>query len=214
MEGDRGAAPVGSGAGRLQLRHRKAAREVLGPGLAVAGDLDEQIVGQRVDDRDADAVQTARRGVDLAVELAAGMQRGEDDFERRLVLEFGVRIDRDAAAVVAHQDLVARQHLQPDRVGVAGDGLVHRIVQHLGHEMMHGPFVGAADIHAGALADGFEPFQHLDVMGRVGVFLRSRRHACRRQTDRTDRRSRAMPASCLSAAARGDRLVAGWAWVW
>ena len=84
-----------------------------------------------------------------------------------------MRIDRDAAAIVAHQDAVARQHFEPDRIGVTGDGHVHGIVQNLGHEMMHGPFIGAADVHAGALADGFEPFQHLDVTGRIGIVLRT-----------------------------------------
>jgi hypothetical protein len=47
------------------------------------------MLGQRVDDRDADAVQAAGGGIGLAGELAAGVQRGHDDFERRLVLNFG-----------------------------------------------------------------------------------------------------------------------------
>ncbi len=82
-----------------------------------------------------------------------------------------MRVGRDAAAIVADQDAVAGKHLQPDRVGVAGDGLVHRVVEHLGHEMMHGPFIGAADVHAGALADRLEPLQHLDIAGGVGIVL-------------------------------------------
>ena len=57
------------------------------------------------------------------------------------------------------------------RVGVPGDGLVHGVVEHFGHEMMHGPLVGAADIHAGAAADGFQPLQHLDILGGVAVFF-------------------------------------------
>ena len=40
---------------------------------------------------------------------------------------------------------------------MAGDRLVHGVVEHLGHEMVQRPLVGAADIHAGALADGLEP---------------------------------------------------------
>ncbi len=59
--------------------------------------------------------------------------------------------------------LLPRQHLEMDRVGVARDRLVHGVVEDLGHEMVHGALVGAADVHAGALADGLEPFQHLDV---------------------------------------------------
>ncbi len=74
-----------------------------------------------------------------------------------------MRIDGHAATVVAHQHAVAAQHLEMDRVGVAGDRLVHGVVEHLGHEVMERPLVGAADIHGGALADGLQPFEHLDI---------------------------------------------------
>ena len=46
-----------------------------------------ELLRQRVDDRRADAVQAA--GVDVAValaELAAGVQRGQDQFQRRLLV--------------------------------------------------------------------------------------------------------------------------------
>ena len=83
-----------------------------------------------------------------------------------------MRVDRDAAAVVAHgQDAVGLE-LELDAVGVAGDRLVHGVVQHLGDEMVQGALVGAADIHAGAAAHGLEPLQDLDVLGGViGRFL-------------------------------------------
>ena len=210
MEGHRRAAPVGGGAGRLQLGRGLAAREGLRPGLAVARHLDDQLVAQRIHHRDADTVQAARGRVDLAVELAAGMQRREDDLQRRLVLELGVRVDRDAAPIVADQDAVALEHFEIDRVGVAGDGLVHGIVEHLGHKMMHGPFIGAADIHAGALADGFQPFQHLDVTGRVGSILGRGALAA----SPIEKIAVLCHASCLSSAARGDRWLAGISLIW
>ena len=53
--------------------------------------------------------------VDLAAELAAGVQRGEDDLERRLVLGIWDAGRRDAAAIVAHQHAVAAQQLEMDR---------------------------------------------------------------------------------------------------
>jgi hypothetical protein len=62
-------------------------------------------LGQRVDHRNADAMQAAGCLVDLGIELAAGVQRRHDDFQRRLVLEFRVRIDRDAAAIVRHRQI-------------------------------------------------------------------------------------------------------------
>ena len=62
--------------------------------------------------------------------------------------------------------------LDLDPAGMAGHRLVHGIVQHLGDEMMHGPLVGAADIHAGAAANGLQALEDLDVLGGIiGGFL-------------------------------------------
>ena len=66
---------------------------------AVAPDLHVEPRGQRVDDGDADAVQTAGDAVALAVELAAGVQDGHDDLDGGPLLD-RVHVDRDAAAVV------------------------------------------------------------------------------------------------------------------
>ena len=169
VEGDGGAATVRGGADLGDRAEGQAAREPLLPELAVARDLDDHRVRQRVDDGGADAVQTARGLVGLARELAAGVQRAEDDLERGLVGELGVRIDGDAAAVVGHGDGIVgvQRHLDP--VGVARDGLVHRIVEHLGDQVVQRAFVGAADVHAGTLAHGLQPFEHLDRGGVVGV---------------------------------------------
>ena len=63
---------------------RRAALVLLAPDVAVAADLDVQQLRQRVDDRDADAVQAAGDLVAAAVaELAAGVQDGEHDLDRR-----------------------------------------------------------------------------------------------------------------------------------
>jgi hypothetical protein len=78
------------------------------------------------------------------------MQRGQDHFERGLAGKLGVRIDRDAAAVVGDRQAVAFLQRDLDPVGMAGDGLVHRIVEHFGGEVVQRALVGAADIHAGA----------------------------------------------------------------
>jgi hypothetical protein len=107
-------------------------------------------IRQGVDDGDADAMQAAGGLVGLGVELSAGVQRRHDDFERRLVLELRMRIDRDAAAVVGDGEVSRRRparHL--DEGGVAGHRLVHRIVDDLGEQVMQRVLVGAADIHAG-----------------------------------------------------------------
>ena len=80
-----------------------------------------------------------------------------------------MRVDRDAAAVVAHGDPVAGAELDLDAGGVAGDRLVHRIVEDLGHEVVQSALVGAADIHAGPAADRLQPFEDLDVLGGIAV---------------------------------------------
>ena len=80
-----------------------------------------------------------------------------------------MRIDRDPAAVVANGHPVAGAELDLDAGGMAGDRLVHRIVEDFGHEVMEPALVGAADIHAGAAANRLEPFQNLDVLGGIAV---------------------------------------------
>ena len=63
---------------------RRAAVVLLRPDVAVAADLDVERLGQRVDDRDADAVQAAGHLVAAAVaELAAGVQDGQHDLDGR-----------------------------------------------------------------------------------------------------------------------------------
>ena len=81
-----------------------------------------------------------------------------------------MRVDRNAAAVVGDGNEAVRFHLHFDPVGVAGQRLVHGVVDHLGEQVMQRLLVGAADIHAGAAADGLEPLQHLDMLGGVAGF--------------------------------------------
>ena len=114
-------------------------------------------------------MQPARGLVGVAAELAAGMQRRQDDFQRRFVGKARMRVDRDAAAVVAHRDPAFGGELQLDAGRVAGDGLVHRIVERLGGEVVQRPLVGAADIHAGPPAHRLQPFENLDVLGGIAV---------------------------------------------
>ena len=162
-----GAAPVRRFAGFLQFRLRLAALERHPVEFLPARDLDLHALRERVRYRNADAMQAARGLVDLEVEFAAGVERAHDHFERGLVLEFRMRIDRNAAAVVGDGDEAVGRHLDLDPVGMAGQRLVHGIVDHLGEQVMQRFFVGAADIHARAAAHRLEPLQDLDVLGRI-----------------------------------------------
>ena len=167
VKADQRAAPVGRSADLLQRRQRMALAEALLVQFLVARDLDQRVGRQRVDHRDADAVQAARGLVRLVAELAARVQRGEDHLQRRLAGIARMLVDRDAAAIVGDGEAVARTQRHLDAAGVPGDRLVHRIVEHLGGEVVQRALVGAADIHARPAADGFEPLQHLDRGGVV-----------------------------------------------
>ena len=76
-----------------------------------------------------------------------------------------MRIDRDAAPVVAHAHAEIFVQLDLNAGGVAGNRLVHGIVEHLGEQMVHAAFVGAADIHRRTPAHRLEALEHLDVLG-------------------------------------------------
>ena len=77
-------------------------------------------------------------------------------------------IDRDAAPVVAHREDIAGSQIHFDEARMAGDGLVHGVVEDLGREMVERALVGAADIHAGTPANGLKSLKNLDIFGRIG----------------------------------------------
>ena len=74
--------------------------------LAVPVYLHLEPLGQSVDDRCTDAVQTAGDLISPAAELAARVQYCEHDLKRALA-GLLLNIDRDAAAVIAYADDVA-----------------------------------------------------------------------------------------------------------
>ena len=144
--------------------------------LAVAPDPQLEPVGQRIDDRHADAVQPAGNLVAVLVELAAGVQLGHHDLGRR-ALQFVVVLDvgRNAAAIVDDRDRVVGVDDDLDVVAVAGERLVDRVVEHLEHHVMQAGAVGrVADVHARTLAHRIEALQDLDAGSS-----RSRRRAGR-----------------------------------
>ena len=121
--------------------------------IAVAADLDRQPLRKGVDHRKADAVQAAGDLVALAAELAAGVQHGQHDLRRRLLV-FGVHGHGDAAAVVDDGDGIVGVDDDVDLgAETAGQRLVDRVVDHLVDQMMQTPRAGGADVHARPFAD-------------------------------------------------------------
>ena len=146
---------------------RDAALVVLGPAEAVAPHLHVQLLGERVDHGHADAVEAAGDLVAAAVaELAAGVQDGEHDLERRLVLLLH-HGDGDPAAVVRHRDRVVGVDRHLDAVAVTGQRLVDRVVDDLVDQMVQAPHTGRPDVHAGTLAHRLESLEDGDVLGVV-----------------------------------------------
>jgi hypothetical protein len=49
---------------------------------------------------------------------------------------FGMVFDRNAAAIVGNREIAVRIKLDFDEIGVPGDGLVHRVVDDFGKQVM------------------------------------------------------------------------------
>ena len=179
---------LGEGAGGRLERHLGPARRIRRPddrkrrlGIAMA-EADEMLLAQppdahlhpfrqRVHHRGAHAMQAAGNLVGILVELAAGMQLGQHHLgggDAFLVVDVG----RNAAPVVAHRHAAIAVQRQRHPVGMAGLGLVHRVVDDLeSHMMQAGAVIGVADIHARPLAHGIQATQHGDRGGVVGVVI-------------------------------------------
>jgi hypothetical protein len=97
------------------------------------------------------------------------MQAGHHDLERRDARKLRVVLDRNAAAVVGHRQEAVLAQVHLDAGGVAGDCLVHRVVDDFGKQVVQGVGVGATDIHARTATHRLEAFKHLDVGGGIGM---------------------------------------------
>ena len=158
-----------------QLGLAAPAREGLPVQRPVSADLDFEALGERVDDRCANAVQSAGYGVSLAAELAAGVQGGHDSLHGGHS-GGGVDIDGDAAPVVLYANHAVGQDVDGYAGGEACHELVHAVIDNLIDQMVQAALVGASDVHAGALSHGFHAFEHLNIIGGVHVNFSSRRH--------------------------------------
>ena len=138
---------------------------------------------QRVDDRDADAVQTAGDLVAATAELATGVQHRQRHRDRGHLLA-GRGVGRDAAAVVLDPDAAVGLQGQHDPVAVTGQRLVDRVVDDLPDQVVEAALTGRADVHARPLAHRLEALQDLDrggVVRAVGLAVRRAGHRVLRE---------------------------------
>ena len=156
----------------LELAVGHADGERLPPLVAAVADLGDQAGRQGVDDRDADAVQTAGDLVAAAAELAAGVEQGQRHRQRGQLLAGG-GVGGDAASVVLDPDAAVGLEGEHDPVAVAGQRLVDRVVDDLPDQVVQAALAGRADVHARPLADRLETLEDLDrrrvVVAVVGV---------------------------------------------
>ncbi len=80
-------------------------------------------------------------------------------------------VHRNTAAIVSDGETAIFGECHLDPVRMAGNGLVHRVVEHLGEEVMQRLLIGAANIHARPTPHRLQPFQNLNVLGRVTIRL-------------------------------------------
>ena len=164
LEGDFRAATLGR-PGCLQIGRGMAALVTLLIDLAVAPDFEIEGLGERVDHRHADAVQTAGNLVAVVVELPAGVENGHDDFGGRLAAL--VEVDRNAAPVVHDRDGSVDVNRDVHLIAESGQRLVDRVVDDLVDEVMQPGRAGRTDVHGGPLADRLQPLEDLDLVRRI-----------------------------------------------
>ncbi|GAC1464487.1 MAG: hypothetical protein NVS2B12_05960 [Ktedonobacteraceae bacterium] len=111
-------------------------------------------LGERVDDRDAHAVQAATDLVATTAELAASVQHGHHHFQRRHTRPLVVLVDRDAASIIFYSYRVVGVDHDLYQVRVASHGLVNTIIYNLIDEMMQPTLIGGTNIHTGAYTYG------------------------------------------------------------
>jgi hypothetical protein len=130
--------------------------------LAVAMNSELQVFRECVDDRYADAMETARNLVRGVVELTAGVQHGHDHFCGRATL-LRMDIHRYSTAVIGHSDRLVGMDRDRYFAAVTSQCFVNGVVYYLEHHVVQtGAVVGVTDVHSWSLADRIETLQNLD----------------------------------------------------
>ena len=154
------------GAPRLHGPEDLAPRERLEVHVTVLVDLDLTALRQRIDHAGAHAVQAAGHLVRTLLELAARVQLGERHRETRQA-RLHVHARGNATPVIEHDHATVGRDPDDDQAAVARHGLVDRVVHDLVDQVVHAARRRVADVHARALANGFEALEDLDVVSGV-----------------------------------------------
>src|SRR5450759_219748 len=104
-------------------------------------------------------METAGHFVSALVELATGVQFGQDHLGRRDPLS-GMNVDGNTATVVFHRDRSVDVDGDADAVTISAQCLIDRVVDDFENEGMQSPLAGVADVHARTLSDSIQTFQN------------------------------------------------------
>jgi hypothetical protein len=110
----------------------------------------------------ADAVQAPGDLVRPLPELAARVQVGEHELEGRYLVH-GMRVHRDAAAVVLDRARPVEVDGDLYDRGEPGQGLVDGVVDHLKYAVVEAALIGVANVHVRALAHPLQALEFLDL---------------------------------------------------
>ena len=158
-----------------QRAHRVAVLEAHPVLQAVAPDRQLQPFAERVDHRNAHAVEPARNLVGVVVagvlELPAGVELGHDDLGRRHAL-FLVHVGGNAAAIVLDAHRAIGVEFDQHQIAMARQRLVDGVVRNLEHHVVQArTVISVADVHPGPLAHRVEALEDLDAVGAILVLV-------------------------------------------
>ena len=79
--------------------------------------------------------------------------------------------DGNTAAVVLHRHGVITPDRYINRIAIASQRLVNRVIHDLVYEMVQTLFTGRADVHRGTEPNGFQPLQNFDTTSVIFVWV-------------------------------------------
>ena len=147
--------------------------------LTITLDQNLQLGGQGVHHGHTHTVQATAKLVVVIGELAAGVQGRQDHFHTRFFL-YRMHVHGHAAAIVFHFHAAILEQGDLDRLGMAGQRFIHRVI-----DDFLGKVIGAGGIgvHARALTHRVQARQHFNIFGRIVIGHRFSRSTRRRTPD-------------------------------
>ena len=132
---------------------------------AAGADVYNQPLRKRIHNGSTNTVQATRIAVILMIELAAGMQPGEDHFNTGNA-QFRMNVYRHTAPIIFDRSAAILMKLHTNAPGKAVCHLVDRIIHDLPEQVMQAACTGRTDVHTRTHPDSIKSFEHL-------------KHACR-----------------------------------